>query len=194
MRDPRQAGPAPRPGFEPDFPSATPAPGPVPQVGSDAQVISTPPPQPALPPAVTAAAAAVLMIFFLWMTIQMFGPRINAGDAIWARSLSIYVGIEAFALAAAGVLLGTTIQAGRVRSAEGRADRKEEETNRAKAGQAAAEQNRAALRQALEGTRATLGDGGGDRASEPAALHSPEGDAAARMAAARRQIDSVLNR
>ncbi|HEY0149630.1 MAG TPA: hypothetical protein VGB70_11595 [Allosphingosinicella sp.] len=134
------------------------------------------------------------MIFFLWMTIQMFGPRINASDATWARSLSIYVGIEAFALAAAGVLLGTTIQAGRVRSAEGRADRKEEEANRAKAGQAAAEQNRAALRQALEGTRAILGDAGGDRASEAAALHSGEGDAAARMAAARRQIDSALNR
>ncbi|MEO8113556.1 MAG: hypothetical protein ABI655_04175 [Phenylobacterium sp.] len=76
--------------------------------------------------------AFLLVGFFFWLTWQMFAVRIHDADLTWARSMAIYSVIEAFALSAAGALMGVQIQSGRVNAAEGRADAKSQEAEAAR--------------------------------------------------------------
>ena len=139
----------------------------------------------------TLAVAAVLIGFFIWLTYQMFIVRIGASDAQWARSLTIYASIEAFALAAAGVLLGTQVQAGRVRAAEIRADSKEKEAERAKAAKAEAEKDIVGYRLAVRDAQVILSGAGanageiGDASTDADRAEPPE----ARIRAALRRLD-----
>jgi hypothetical protein len=76
--------------------------------------------------------AVLLIIFFGVMTWEMFFVRYGADSLAWARSMSIYSVIEAFALSAAGALMGVQIQSGRVRAAESRAEVKEKDADEAR--------------------------------------------------------------
>lgn len=93
--------------------------------------------------------AAALMLFFGWLTQEMFTARLNQTELQWARSMAIYSTVEAFALAAAGTLMGVQIQSGRVRAAEQRANVKSEEAEKARVRAETAESE-------LGGHRATL--------------------------------------
>lgn len=117
----------------------------------------TPAPQSARLPWPTVLTAFLLVIFFGWMTYQMFVVRIDQDDAHWARSLEIYTAIESFALAAAGVLLGTQIQAGRVAAAEELAKRKEIESDQQKQRAKKAEDDLGGYRLITGELRKTLG-------------------------------------
>lgn len=79
----------------------------------------------------TLIAAGAVLIFFLYLTWIMFFDRLAYKEIYWSRAMSIYSVIEAFALAAAGVLLGTHIQSGRIADAERRAEVKDAEAGRA---------------------------------------------------------------
>lgn len=78
-------------------------------------------------PWIVLITAFFLLGFFGWLTHEMFFNRLDQTELQWTRSMSIYSAIEAFALAAAGALLGVQVQSGRVQSAEARADAKEAE-------------------------------------------------------------------
>lgn len=64
------------------------------------------------------AAATILLIAYLVMTGVMFFVFSGKDNPNWQNALTIYSGFQAFATAAGGVLLGTTIQQVRVAAAE----------------------------------------------------------------------------
>lgn len=82
-------------------------------------------PSPSAPPLYAQLTAGVLLALYVGLTVAMlvqFNP-----DKLWDHALLIYNGFTAFALAAAGVLLGThvqqsTVNAARRDSLEARAD------------------------------------------------------------------------
>jgi hypothetical protein len=53
-------------------------------------------------------------------------------EIYWGRAWQVYGVIEAFALAAAGALLGVQIQSGRVRAAEAQVEKKDKEVDKAR--------------------------------------------------------------
>jgi hypothetical protein len=104
----------------------------------------------------TLIAAAVLLLFFLVLSGVMFFGRLTLADLEWSRAMTIYSAIEAFALAAAGALFGTQIQAGRVANAERRADHKDKEASRAKEQAATSKSELGGHRRKIEAARAQL--------------------------------------
>jgi hypothetical protein len=98
----------------------------------------------------------VLVAYFLWLTYEMFVVRVSQPDLAWARSMAIYSVIEAFALAAAGALMGVQIQSGRVKAEAQRADKKEAEADAAKTQRDAAKADSAATKSELGGYRSKV--------------------------------------
>jgi hypothetical protein len=113
--------------------------------------------------------AVVLVAFFGWLTWGMFVVRVSEPAEIWSRSMVIYSAIEAFALSAAGALMGVQIQGGRVRAAETRADAKAQEADAARRDAVQAQSELGGYRQVVHQARARLAgpsEAGGAEAGE----------------------------
>ena len=70
-------------------------------------------------------AAMIIVFLFLGLSWYMLHDVAATDPTVqyrWERALSIYNGLQALAAAAAGVLLGTTVQQSNVKAAEARAD------------------------------------------------------------------------
>lgn len=114
--------------------------------------------------------AGYLVVSAVMLVVFGFSPRAGAN---WDHALVIYNGYTAFALAAAGVLLGTQIQQGVVNAAQSAA-------RDAKAAERAAEAKTEAVRSVA---RDALAGSGGDRGG---------GSAETELAALRRRLLEVL--
>lgn len=80
--------------------------------------------------------AVILLGGFAWVTSFMIGEgkTLPATDQYkWERLLSIFNAVQTLAVAAAGVLLGTTVQQGRVAIAEASAKANAEDASKANA-------------------------------------------------------------
>lgn len=86
-----------------------------------------------LKPAYTLWTAAAIVALYLVLTMVMFWDGDATADA-WERRLLIYNGFTAFAMTAAGVLLGTTIQQANVNAAKAEAEVAKAETAETKEG------------------------------------------------------------
>jgi hypothetical protein len=93
------------------------------------------PPSPASPRPYALAAAAVLLALYVGLTIAMVVHFAKAppNSPQWEHALLIYNGFTAFAVAAAGVLLGTQIQQTVVASARNEATQAKAESDRLRA-------------------------------------------------------------
>jgi hypothetical protein len=100
-------------------------------------------------------AAALLLTIYLGMTVVMFWLFSEKDNQHWQNALTIYNGFQAFATAAGGLLLGTTIQRARVAAAE-------QHATQAKTESIASRAKLDALRDTLS---ADAGAGGGDAAA-----------------------------
>lgn len=93
----------------------------------------------------TIVAVALIVTYVIFLALQW--NQVNATDLSWSRRSDLLGGVEALAFAAAGALLGTTIQRQVTRKAEDQAADAErqarEQKARADANQVAAEKGRA---------------------------------------------------
>lgn len=82
-------------------------------------------PIPARLPWYTIVTGAVILVGFTWLTYFMVsvGTTLGKDDQFrWDRLLLIFNAVQTLTVAAAGALLGSAVQQGRVASAEARAD------------------------------------------------------------------------
>lgn len=78
-----------------------------------------------------AAVAAAFLVILAWLGLLVWLISHTAiSDAEWARLLVVLGSIEAVAFAAAGALLGTTIQGKRVQEARKREEKAEEQADK----------------------------------------------------------------
>jgi hypothetical protein len=99
---------------------------------------------------VASIVGALLMLAYL-VALGLQFTAIGADDGEWARRIELLGGLEALAFAAAGALLGTTVQQRATESAESRAQANEEA---AKKGMALESAVRAKLEQAPQAAAA----------------------------------------
>jgi hypothetical protein len=88
------------------------------------------------------ATGAIILVGFSWLAYFMVGAAgaIGQDDQFhWDRLLLIFNAVQTLTVAAAGVLLGTTVQQARVASAEARADAAEGDAKGARTDAAKAE-------------------------------------------------------
>jgi hypothetical protein len=93
----------------------------------------------------TIVAIALLVVYIVFLVLQW--NNVDAGDLPWSRRSDLLGGLEALAFAAAGAVLGTTVQRQVTKKAEGQAEdakkQAAEEKARADTNQKAAEKARA---------------------------------------------------
>jgi hypothetical protein len=68
---------------------------------------------------------AIILLGFSWLAYLMVEAALNLGEKEqyrWDRLLLVFNSVQTLTVAAAGALLGTAVQQGRVASAEARAD------------------------------------------------------------------------
>ena len=120
-------------------------------------------------------AIALLVVYLVFLAIQW--RAVASDDLTWARRSDLFKGLEALAFAAAGALLGTTVQRQVTLKAESQAaDARREaaaQKARADANQREAEKGRALHNLALARARREAGVRGLRSADRPAA---PAGD------------------
>ena len=85
---------------------------------TDTNHVDPPKPSPAKLPAYAVWCAGILIATYLAMTFVMFFQFSGKDNPNWQNAMTVYNGFQAFATAAAGLLLGTTIQQTRVNNAE----------------------------------------------------------------------------
>ena len=100
---------------------------------------------------VGAVIVALLLLIVYLVAVRSMWLDVDAKDLTWARRSQLLTGLEAFAFAAAGVLLGTTVQRAATDGARGDAERQRE---RADANEDAA-RSELAMRSVLEAKRAS---------------------------------------
>lgn len=93
----------------------------------------------------TIVAIALIVVYLVFLMLQW--NDVKAGDLEWSRRSALFGGLEALAFAAAGGILGTTVQRQVTKKAEDQAadakERAEEQKARADSNQIAAEKGRA---------------------------------------------------
>lgn len=76
-------------------------------------------PRPGTPLVTTAAAVALLLVYLgaAWLLADTFALRAEPKDSSYERAMAIFAGIQSIGFAAAGVLLGVTVQQPRIADA-----------------------------------------------------------------------------